>query len=62
MLTDRIIALAFLSVKGIVMMNWKLHKANGFSIVSWLKVFMDLLWLERAASALIEYDHGDDGL
>ncbi len=42
-------------------MNWKSHKLNCFNADVWLKDFMDLLSLEHAASALSEFDHGDDG-
>ncbi|KAL7397330.1 hypothetical protein ABVT39_020256 [Epinephelus coioides] len=59
-LTHHIIALAFMSVKRIILMNWKSHKPNCFNIDNWLKDFLNLLSMERAASTLFEYDHGGD--
>ena len=50
--TQRIIALAFLSAKRIILINWKIRKPNCFSIENWLTDFLDLLSMERAASAL----------
>ena len=41
-LTQHIIALAFLSVKQIIMMKWKIHKPNCFNIDHWLKDVMDV--------------------
>ena len=58
---QRVIALAFLSVQQIIMMNWKMHNPNGFNIDNWSKDLMDLLSMERATSVLNELDRGDEG-
>ena len=58
--TQRIIALAFLSAKRIILINWKIRKPNCFSIDNWLKDFLDLLSMERAASALNDHDCGKE--
>ena len=59
--TQHIIALAFQSVKQIIMMNWKVQKPNCFNTDNWLKDFVDLLSMERATSFLIDLDCGDEG-
>ncbi len=41
--------LAFLSGKRIILMNWKQHKPNCFSMENWNKDFTDLLSMEQAA-------------
>ena len=60
-LSHHIIALPFLSVKLILMMNWKISKPNCFNIDNWSKDLMDLLSLERATLVLNEVDRGDEG-
>ena len=55
-LIQRLVALACLSAKRTIMLNWKILKPNCFSIVNWLRDFMDLLAMERAASILVESD------
>lgn len=60
-LSQQIIALAFLSVKQIILMNWKSPQPNCFNIDIWLKYFIDLLLMEQTATALSQYDHGGDG-
>ena len=59
---QHIIALAFMSVKRIIMMNWKVQKPNCSNTDNWLKHFMDLLSMERATSFLNDLDRGDEGL
>ena len=59
--TQHIIALAFQSVKQIIMMNWKVQKPNCFNTDNWLKDFMDLLSMERATSFLNDLGRGDEG-
>jgi hypothetical protein len=61
-LMQHIIALAFMSVKRIIMMNWKVQKPNCSNTDNWLKHFMDLLSMERATSFLNDLDRGDEGL
>ena len=49
---QRIIALAFLSVKRTILMNWKIRKPDCYNKYNWLKDFLDLLSMEKATSIL----------
>ena len=60
-LMQHIIALAFMSVKRIIMMNWKVQKPNCFNTDNWLKDFMDLLSKEHSTSFLNDLERGDEG-
>ncbi len=51
-ITQRIIALAFLSVKRTILMNWKIRKPDCCNKNTWLKDFLDLLSMEKATSIL----------
>ena len=61
---QRLLKLAFLSVKRIILMNWKVRKPGCFCLHQWLKDFVDLIMMERAAGFLqdlySETDSGDD--
>lgn len=50
MLRQQFTALAFWSVKCIIVMNWKIRDPNCFSSDIWLKEFMDLLSMERGSA------------
>ncbi len=50
-----------LSVKRLILMNWKEWKKVCFSRDSWLGEFLDLLNIESAAKVLMDYDKGLDG-
>ena len=56
-----LIGLAFLSVKRIILMNWKVRKPNCFDVDRWLEDFLDLVSMEQAALFLQEQvsDHTD---
>ncbi len=58
--TQRLIALTCLSVKRIILMNWKICKLDCYSKHNWLKDFLDLLSMENAASTLTDHDKGLD--
>uniref|UniRef100_A0A667ZNP8 Reverse transcriptase domain-containing protein n=1 Tax=Myripristis murdjan TaxID=586833 RepID=A0A667ZNP8_9TELE len=51
---QQLLTLAYLSVKRIILMNWKVRKPNCFCLNNWLKDFIELIMMERAASALQE--------
>lgn len=59
-ITQRISALAFLSVKRTILMNWKVQKPDCFDM-NWLRDFRELVSMARASSALIEFDGGLEG-
>lgn len=50
--TQHLLTLAFLSVKRIILMNWKVRKLNCFCLHNWLKDFVELIMMKRAASTL----------
>ena len=58
---QHLIALAFLSVKRTILINWKVRKPNCFSIDSWLKDYLDLIAMEDAALALKDLGSGHTG-
>ncbi len=51
-ITQRIIALAFLSVKRTILMKWKIRKPDCYNKNTWLKDSLDLLSMEKATSIL----------
>ena len=58
---QHLLSLAFLSVKRIILMNWKIRKLNCFCLDQWLKDFIDLIMMEQAAIPLLE-SYRDKGL
>lgn len=56
--TTCIVTLAFLSVKKTILLNWKIHKPDSYLKHNRLKVFLDLLLIESAASTRKDYDNG----
>lgn len=59
---QKIIALAYLAVKRIILLNWKVRKPICFNKETWLLDFLELLSMERAVASLHEYDQGSQGL
>ena len=53
---QRVVALACLSTKRMILMNWKVRKPSCFSRDRWLEEFLFLLSMERATSILEELD------
>ena len=50
---SKCIALACLSTKRLVLMNWKVRKPNCFNFNRWLEDFLNILSMEEAAFSLL---------
>lgn len=50
--TQKLIALAFLTVKRMLLINWKVRKPNCFLLDKWVGEYLELVSMEQAASAL----------
>lgn len=46
---EHLIDLAFLSVKRIILINWKVKKPSCFNIDKWLNNYLELISMEQAA-------------
>lgn len=51
-ISKKIAVLGFMSVKRIILKNWKIRKTNCFDIYNWVKDFMNLLSMENVFSHL----------
>merc|ERR1712131_19897 len=51
-----LLGLAFLSVKRLILLNWKVRKPNCFDMNIWMRDFLDLASMEQAATTLQEID------
>lgn len=51
-ITQKLIALACLSVKRTILINWKVRKPNCFQLEKWIEEYLELLSMEQAALAL----------
>uniref|UniRef100_A0A8C9Z481 Uncharacterized protein n=1 Tax=Sander lucioperca TaxID=283035 RepID=A0A8C9Z481_SANLU len=59
---QNIVTLACLATKSLILMNWKVSKANCFDMYNWLDEFLNLRSMEETASLLVYRDGDGNGL
>ena len=62
LIAQKIVSLACLTTKRTILMNWKVRNPDCFNMLKWLDEFLNLVSMERAASALLDLYRREDGL